>query len=92
LSAQNEHGWSSFSDVKSVLAASVPSKVGIPLVNPVSATSTSVIVSWSAANANGAPITSYEVQLQASNGNFMTLKSICDGESASALATLSCSF
>jgi hypothetical protein len=75
-----------------VLAANVPSQVGIALVNPESAISTNVVVSWMAPNANGSPITRYEVQLQASNGNFMTIKSICDGGSADALSTLSCTF
>lgn len=70
----------------------MPSKVGIASVDPESAISTNVVVSWESPAANGSPITSYEVQLQSSNGNFMTLKDICDGGSASALASLSCTF
>jgi len=92
ISAQNDHGWSPFSDVKPILAANVPNKVGMALVNPESAVSTNVLITWTAPTANGSPIESYEVQLKASNGNFMTLESICDGDSAEALATLSCTF
>lgn len=61
LSAQNEHGWSTFSEVKSVLAANFPSKIGIAEVNPESSVSTNVLISWRAPNTNGSPIIAYEV-------------------------------
>ena len=63
--AQNVHGWSNWSSpYTSILAASVPAKVGILTIEPGSYSDTAIRVSWQTPNARGSALTGYEFEIK----------------------------
>jgi hypothetical protein len=60
VQAQNAYGYSTYSNVVSILAAQVPAQ---PLAPTTTWSPDNVIVTWSAPDSGGSPITGYSVSI-----------------------------
>lgn len=88
--AENIHGWSTdYSDSVSVKTLTEPSTIDLPTTANLENT---VKIVWSApySGGSGIPITSYEIQVRDSNGDFQTT-SECDGSDATIISSTTCS-
>ena len=87
--AENIHGWSTgYSDSVSVKTLVEPSTIDVPVT---SNQGDSVKIKWSAPYTGGLgiPITSYEIQILDSSGNFITTPE-CDGSDSTVISDTSC--
>jgi hypothetical protein len=89
LRAQNELGWSGWSQVTTIMAASVPSKMNMVTVSTGVISPTNVLISFSAPNTSGSVITGYKIEIQSSDSQFYE-SAVCIGSSESVMNQLSC--
>jgi hypothetical protein len=87
--AYNKWGWGSFSPVAPILAATVPSQMGI-VTTSIDAATGGVLITWSNPSSNGASITSYLIEIQASDSSWNTDTTHCDGNSNAVFFSRQC--
>lgn len=89
IRAQNAQGWGDYSASFAILAAEKPSQMSA--VGVTDNSDTTVRVAWSAATANGSPVTKYRIQLVHSDGTTTSENtSACDGSDATVISNLYC--
>jgi len=85
VEARNSFGYSAFSEIASILCATVPSTPTTPSTHVEGG---DVIVSWVLPRENGLAITSYTITIETSTGTFESELTHCDGSSASIVAAV----
>ena len=84
----NLQGWSSYSDMTPVIAASVP---GSPSSITTSYDGSNVKIAWTAPSSNGgSTITSYTIKIKATDGNYYTDTSEWNGASSIVVSAAYC--
>ncbi len=87
VQSRNVKGLSSLTSQISILCASVPLT---PLAPTTAISSINVQIVWSKPDTGGSPITSYKIEIQISDGSYITDLTTCDGSSATIITNLSC--
>lgn len=87
----NEYGEGVFSDIITVLSATVPAQMSVPSS---SESGVNVEFAWTAPSTNGSPITSYKVLLYDKSltvAAYVEKTVLCDGSNAAVVLALKCS-
>ena len=85
---QNVHGWSTWSDIVEILAATEPGQMQLVTISD--NTDETVQISWSLPVENGASVTAYRIYIYDVNSAFYYETSICDGSDATIVANRYC--
>lgn len=88
LQARNQYGYSAFSNEIAILAAQLPATPSTPTT---SFDADYVTISWDEPDNMGSPITSYEILIEKSDGNYQTNPTYCDGSQPAIIVARSCS-
>ena len=82
VQARNAVGFSNYSVVFTIIAATVPSKPGAPTTY-LNVDSTKVVIDWSAPDTGGLSIDGYKVEIKTSTASFAKDLTDCDAETNS---------
>lgn len=87
MRSKNKWGWSSYSSVTSIKAASEPDQPNAPTT---AISGTGVHIQWTAPNDLGESITAYLIEIKDSGGIYRTETSNCNGAVNPVLSALAC--
>lgn len=88
VSARNIYGESEFTDAITVLSAETPYQPDPPVTT---SNGLDILISWSAPNSGGSPITSYKVLLKSWDGSFNEETAHCDASQEDIFKNKQCS-
>lgn len=86
ISAKNKHGWSEFSDILEVLAATEPSE---PQVTSSIQEGPFTELQWSLPNEHGSTVVEYEIKVQAASLDLIVIE-LCNGSEYEIVESRSC--
>jgi hypothetical protein len=87
IEAHTSYGYSDYSDSLSLLMATVPDQVSIPVTSNLNA---DIIITWSAPFANSDPITGYRIEIFQKDLSYSEDLTNCDGSAAGIVSATTC--